>query len=438
MLNYGAHGMAQDHAAALKYFTWAALAGDEVAMAHLGHMFASGQGTEKDLAAAQGWFEKGARAGHPSAMFGLGYMHFSGQGVPQDYEKAFKFFMQAAEGGVPDAFFYLGVIHVRGLGLRRRNAQRAFSYFMLAAHAGHLQALYNTAMMHLSGKGTARACKPAAYLLKQIAERGRASAVLQQGHQYFFKGRYTQALLTYLQAAEMGIELGQSNAAWILEKSYRHTGQAAAATALLLSKRSAQQGNVQSLINMGDAYFYGAGVEQDWVRSAAIYYDAYQERSAEAMFNLGFMHEFGAGVPKDLQLARRFYNMASHTMKDAAVAVHIANAWLGLHELLERLQPWLPRWLDSIWDRIFRLEPPQTNLFGLRDFLQSLAPKELPLYSESLIWQLKRLWVAVASHFDELGEVGHEMAETSTLLLLLLILYVVFKLKRGRATRQQR
>ncbi len=27
---------------------------------------------------------------------------------------------------------------------------------------------------------------------------------------------------------------------------------------------------------MGDAYFYGRGVEQDWVRSAAIYYEAYQ------------------------------------------------------------------------------------------------------------------------------------------------------------------
>lgn len=31
------------------------------------------------------------------------------------------------------------------------------------------------------------------------------------------------------------------------------------------------------------------------------------------MFNLGFMHEFGVGVPQDLQLAKRFYNMAKHT-----------------------------------------------------------------------------------------------------------------------------
>lgn len=48
---------------------------------------------------------------------------------------------------------------------------------------------------------------------------------------------------------------------------------------------------------------------------SAAHLQAYQERAPEAMFNLGFMHEFGAGVPKDLQLARRFYNMALHTTK---------------------------------------------------------------------------------------------------------------------------
>jgi hypothetical protein len=64
-------------------------------------------------------------------------------------------------------------------------------------------------------------------------------------------------------------------------------------------------------------------VPQDWARAAAIYYEAYQERSAEAMFNLGFMHEFGAGVPQDLPLARKFYLMTSHTMPDARYAVQV-------------------------------------------------------------------------------------------------------------------
>ena len=43
-----------------------------------------------------------------------------------------------------------------------------------------------------------------------------------------------------------------------------------------LIRRSADQGNVASLLLMADSYLEGEGVEQDWVRSAAVYYDAYQ------------------------------------------------------------------------------------------------------------------------------------------------------------------
>lgn len=43
-----------------------------------------------------------------------------------------------------------------------------------------------------------------------------------------------------------------------------------------LIRHSAEQGNVASLLMLADSYLQGDGVEQDWVRSAAVYYDAYQ------------------------------------------------------------------------------------------------------------------------------------------------------------------
>lgn len=209
-----------------------------------------------------------------------------------------------------------------------------------------------------------------------------------------------QALLLYLQAAEMGSELGQSNAAWMIDRGFGHAGPAANAIATSMFKRSAEQvraaerharthgcvhacllactrasaqqgarlpsirsvsihpraaaaaarsaaracrrhaavpapasphalfsraracrraparlwpaarpaacaqGNVASLLALGDAYFYGRGVPRDATRSAAIYYEAYRERSPEAMFNLGYCHEYGAGVPQ-VRAARR-------------------------------------------------------------------------------------------------------------------------------------
>jgi TPR repeat protein len=63
----------------------------------------------------------------------------------------------------------------------------------------------------------------------------------------------------------MGVELAQSNAAWMLERGYGHAGPHAAVVAMSLHRRSAEQGNVQSLLNLGDGYYYGTGVAQDWV-----------------------------------------------------------------------------------------------------------------------------------------------------------------------------
>lgn len=134
-------------------------------------------------------------------------------------------------------------------------------------------------------------------------------------------------------------------------------GPHAATVATTLFKRSAEQGNVMSLLQLGDCYYYGNGVEQDWVRASAIYYEAYKERSPEAMFYLGFMHEFGAGVPQDLHLALKFYNMAKHTNADAALPVYLATAWLRAHKAWQWLRPHVPRGVARYINWLFEVRP---------------------------------------------------------------------------------
>ncbi|GFR40754.1 hypothetical protein Agub_g1365, partial [Astrephomene gubernaculifera] len=388
VLNYGTHGIDRDHAAALSYFKLAAGvdsasdstagggagsggsecgSGDIDAMAHLGSMYANGYGTARSYAAALKWWGCAAKRNHGSALFGLGYLYLTGRGVERDYDRAFTYFSRAAEqmhsDARPDALFFMGVLHLRGLGVRRKSAPRAHSYFTLAAHSGHALAAYNAAVMHLGGRGTPRNCKPALTMLKSLAERGPAAAFVQSGHEHFFRGRSGPALWAYLRAAELGLEVAQSNAAWMLERGYA-SGPHAAELAFSLYRQSAAQGNVHSLLALGDAHFYGRGVGQDWVRAAALYYEAYQERSPEAMFNLGFMHEFGAGVPRDLQLAARFYSMAKHTQADAALPVALASAWLHLHGWWEALLPHLPARLQPLAAHLFALTPPHTSPFG--------------------------------------------------------------------------
>ena len=80
-------------------------------MAHLGHMYANGQGVAQSNETALQWFNRSSDAGHPSGLYGLGYMYASGQGVPQDHRRAFELFEEAAkqvspaqrDKSVPDA-----------------------------------------------------------------------------------------------------------------------------------------------------------------------------------------------------------------------------------------------------------------------------------------------------------------------------------------------
>lgn len=50
------------------------------------------------------------------------------------------------------------------------------------------------------------------------AEKGPWGEVLRKGGVLFERGDFDSALLAYLRAAEMGYELGQSNAAWMLSR----------------------------------------------------------------------------------------------------------------------------------------------------------------------------------------------------------------------------
>lgn len=392
VLNYGTHGVQRDHAQALHYLQRAADAGDHDAMAHLGHMYANGFGTKQDLATARSWFQKAAERDISSAQYGLGYMYLTGAGgVDEDHEKAFKLFTQAANQGNADASFSLGYMHQKGM-RGRKNAQKAFHYYSMAAHAGHLLAMYNAAMMQLAGKGTVKTCKAALSLLKQLAERGPNAAALQRGHEHFFRSEYSQSLMHYLEAAEMGMELGQSNAAWLMHKAYISPGGLRPNVTFSLIRHSAEQGNVASLLMMADAYLQGDGVEQDWVRSAAVYYDAYQERSAQAMFHLGYAHEFGIGVPKDLQLARRFYQMTKHTQKDAAVAVYIANMWLAVHEAWDAALPYVPEPFQGFWRRALTIEAPHTSIMGpWGGVVQRLLPTHALLQAEAGVGRVAEL-----------------------------------------------
>ena len=158
----------------------------------------------------------------------------------------------------------------------------------------------------------------------------------------------------YTLAAEQGVEMAQSNAAWILDHGLGVGGELVKNNedrdrlALHYFTMSAQQNNADSLLKLADYSYYGRGTDVDYEGSAAYYMQASEMRNPQAYFNLGFMHQFGLGLPQDFHLARRFYDLTMQVtrppaVRDAASALapaHIpshTNPHSSLHDIVSSI-----------------------------------------------------------------------------------------------------
>ncbi|CAH0400630.1 unnamed protein product [Chilo suppressalis] len=341
----GGRGVTLDINKALHYFTQAANTGNSVANAFLGKIYLEGgDGIKPDNETALRYFGKAAELNNPVGQSGLGIMYLQGRGVPKDTRTAFKYFTMAANQGWVEGQLHLGFMYFGGIGVRR-DFKQANKYFSLASQSGHVLALYHLAHMHAQGLGVLRSCTTATELFKNVCERGWWSFRLMLAHAAWRARDSDSAILQYLALAERGLELAQTNAAYILDngegsifgEKWRH------ARALQLWSRAAAQGCASARVKLGDYHYYGLGTKRD-LEAAAHHYRIASEQlhNAQATFNLGYMHARGLGLAQDLHLAKRCYDLAADTSPDArlpaALALAALTATRTFHDIMQSAQ----------------------------------------------------------------------------------------------------
>ncbi|KZV24868.1 hypothetical protein F511_14751 [Dorcoceras hygrometricum] len=367
---FGLRGIRRDHSKALWWFSKAVERGEPRSMELLGEIYARGAGVERNYTKALEWLTLASKQQLYSAYNGMGYLYVKGYGVEKrNYTKAKEYFEKAADNEEAGGFYNLGVMYLKGLGMKR-DLKIATKYFALAANAGQPKAFYQLAKMFHTGLGLKKNLPMATALYKLVAERGPWSSLARWALESYLKGDIGKSLLLYSRMAEIGYEVAQSNAAWILDKygerslcmgesglcsdSERHQ------RAHALWWKASEQGNEHAALLIGDAYYYGRGTERDYDRAAEAYMHAKSQSNAQAMFNLGYMHEHGQGLPLDLHLAKRYYDQALEVDPAAKLPVSLALASLWIRrnyansflvdviDSLPEVHPKVEAWIENV------------------------------------------------------------------------------------------
>ena len=177
---FGRNGIAQDYAAAVKWYRKAAEQGNAAAQFSLGWMYAKGFGVAQDDTESGKWWRKAAEQGDANAQSNLGWMYQNGHGVVKDDAEAVKWFRKAAERGNATGQSNLGWMYANGFGVAQDYAE-AVKWYRKAAEQGDedaeeaLKCLGNGANRSAAGSGRKRQAEEQAW---KEADRNRPGAVM--------------------------------------------------------------------------------------------------------------------------------------------------------------------------------------------------------------------------------------------------------------------
>ena len=308
------------------------------AAGYIGRMYLRGDGVSQNFDRASLWFDRGISLGEPQAQYGLGLMLLQGHGGRTNVRKAMELFRVAAEQDYAPAQVQMGKLYLdQG---SPEDVRIANNHFELAARHGSMEALYYLAELLYHGVGREKLCGQALLYYKNVAEKAEPLvSSWEDANEAYEVGEYGTAYLEYLMAAEQGYEKAQTNVAFMLDTmqsklpllQWFRSGESQRGLlhnpqlALMYWTRSSRQSNVDSLVKIGDYYFYGIGAESDISKAVACYAGASDySQSAQALYNLGWMHENGMGLKQDFHLAKRYYDQALEVNVEAYLPVTLS------------------------------------------------------------------------------------------------------------------
>lgn len=345
----------------------AAEKGDAPSQFALAKRYEEGNGVEKDSVAAFRWALKAAESGHPQSMLYVAKALQAGAGVPLDYKRAEVWIQKAAEAGDAEGQYLWGDVNafVMSSGVEivgngeslRANADQFTTWMSRSSEQGYLPAKHALGLALLLGAkqafGTSRAIPPNVHaglsLLRQAADAG------------YWESVWAMAVLTQVGFGNIEKNKALSDAYWAtLEKQSdpdvqrriafiyfstdpktykmkRYKGrdlkrEDSNSLALEWFTKSAEQGDRESLYQVGVCYRYGLGSWRRDERAIDYWKRAAEKGHFDAQRDLAFSYLDGTGVTRDYAEGFKWMERAAQAPLKYSDTPKVQNALGALYE----------------------------------------------------------------------------------------------------------
>lgn len=254
-----------------------------------------------DTATALQTLKEQADSGNAEATYRLAYIYENGlAGIEKDTTEAIKLYHRSAQQGYAPAQNYLGFCYYRGCGVER-NPDEALKWIQLAADNGDAKSYNNLGWLLLEGEGIIHDARKAAYWFERAAEKGVITAQSQLADLYKTgngvpvdtlkaDSLYHKAMQGGLKDAERKLLAMNYNSYCLLSadsaltkgKTYYYDSHFLLAATLF--EIAAEKGNIRAKTFLGECYAHAFGVNYDFEKALACYYEAAIEGDGPAQF----------------------------------------------------------------------------------------------------------------------------------------------------------
>ena len=280
-------GTARNITKAVIFYKRAARKNHSGACYRLGKLYLEGKRLKRDVCEAVNWFEKALLLGHAGAGNDLGVCLIKNSESDADKKRAFELFLDSWERGAERAGNNLALCYENGIGTEK-DGKKAFGIYKYNARelfdgdGGNTDAMFFLGRCYENGIGTAQSYSLAAKWYGKAASSGHEKA--------------KKALERVNEAIERAASDGRPEA--FSDEIY----------ALYVS---AENGDAEACLKLGDVYYNGEGAERDYPKAFAYYKKAAESGVGHAQAMLGECYYYEYGVPEDEDKAFEWYKKAA-------------------------------------------------------------------------------------------------------------------------------